>query len=329
MISKKILITGTTGFIGGHILRRLSESGFQCVAVVRKSNSELESILEKKNIFEGNIEDLITKQSVFKDVRSVIHGAARVHQMQETAADPASEYRKVNIDLTMKLAEKALEAGVERFIFLSSVKVMGDECASGKIIGESDVPKPTDLYGSSKLEAEERLRALFGKRNGAACTILRLPMVYGEGNKGNMTGLLRAASRKIPLPIGAVTGKRSMVYVGNVADAVLTVVSAPASSETVETFYLTDGEDYSSAELYSAIFSAMNNGKTGLIYIPAGIFRLSARTNRRIRAIVSRLFDDYRFSSERFRKRYTWNAPFSLKQGVGNVVTWYKSACTQ
>jgi UDP-glucose 4-epimerase len=326
---ERVLITGATGFIEGHIARILSDSGKQSILLVRNPESLRGALPGVSECIGGSLETSIENPEVFRNVSCIVHCAARVHQMRDTAADPAAEYRKVNVDLTVQLAEKALAAGVKRFVFLSSVKVMGDECIGRKIIDETDMPKPTDPYGFSKMEAEERLRAMFGNQSGAACTILRLPMVYGEGNKGNMYGLLRAASRKVPLPIGAATGKRSMVYVGNVADAVLHVISAPASSETVETFYLTDGVDYSSAELYSAMYRAMNNGKSGLLYIPAGIFKFSAHLHHRIRAIVSRLFDEYRFSSERFQRRYSWKPPFTLQQGMGNVVKWYKATCIQ
>ncbi len=320
----RIIITGASGFIGGHIVRKLSSSGYDCVVLLRDAESDLVSLLGTQNCITGPLEKTLENTTLFEDVFCVIHCAARVHQMHESASDPMAEYMKINRDLAITFAERSLAAGVERFIFLSTVKVMGDNRAFGRIIDENEIAQPSDPYGVSKLEAEKSLEVMFKNRSDATCTILRFPMVYGEGNKGNMAGLLKAASKKIPLPIKAANGKRSMVYVGNIADAVLRIVSAPVSEKPVETFYLSDGVDYSSSELYTAIYSAMNNGKHGVFYVPAAVFKTVALFNRRIRAIVSRLFEEYRFSSELFQKRYSWNPPFTLEQSIGKVVAWYR-----
>lgn len=325
MSNPKILITGATGFVGGHILQKLLFAGYECIALSREPDPGLSSLLGPGNIVIGPLEESIRNPVLFEKVNAVIHCAARVHQMHETAEDPLAEYRRVNRDLTVTLAQAALKAGVQTFIFLSTIKVMGDRGIAGKIFNETDAPEPTDPYGQSKWEAEQGLRTLFKDKTTCQCAILRLPMVYGEGNKGNMQGFLKAASKRIPLPLKSVSAKRSMVYIGNITDAVLRVLNfLPEDSSPVETFFLTDGVDHSSGDLYSAIYGAMNKGVTGLWYIPPMLLKTAALFSKKARGIVSRLFEEYRFSSERFQKAYDWQPPFSLEHGVQKLVVWYE-----
>jgi nucleoside-diphosphate-sugar epimerase len=325
MSKPKILITGATGFIGGHILQALISAGYECIALVRKSDRALSSVLPAGTIIVGPLEESIGNIALFKNVGAVIHCAARVHQMRETAVDPMAEYRRVNRDLTNSLARAAISAGVKRFIFFSTIKVMGDIGKRGKVFTETDMPRPTDPYGQSKLEAEEGLRAVFQDQSGCRGMAVRLPMVYGEGNKGNMLGLLAAASKKRVLPLKAATAKRSMVNVGNIASAVLTILSSkPMDESCFETYFLTDGTDHSSADLYSAIYKCMNNGANGLLYVPAMVFKTGALLSKKMQGIVSRLFDEYRCSSELFQKTYSWKPPVTLEQGVQKLVAWYK-----
>jgi nucleoside-diphosphate-sugar epimerase len=325
MSTPKILITGATGFIGGHILQKLLSAGYECIALSRKPDTVLSSLLAPGNIVIGPLEESINKSALFENIVAVVHCAARVHQMRETVSDPIAEYRRVNRDLTVSLARAALKAGVPKFIFLSTIKVMGDQGLAGKIFDETDIPAPTDPYGQSKWEAEQGLQAIFRSQTDCRCIILRLPMVYGEGNKGNMLGLLKAASKKLPLPLKAVSAKRSMVYCGNITGAVLRILTfSPEDIGPAETFFLTDVVDHSSAELYSAIYCAMNDGGTGLLYVPPILFKTAALFSKKARRIVSRLFEEYRFSSERFQKAYDWQPSFTLKRGTQQLVELYR-----
>lgn len=325
MSLSKVIITGATGFVGGHILRKLLLQGHECIAMVRKPDSALTAFLPPDCIVSGPLEDSIKNPGLFDNVSAVIHCAARVHQMRESAADPLAEYRRVNRDLTMSLVQAALNAGVKTFIYLSTIKVMGDIGKAGHVFNETDIPEPTDPYGQSKYEAEQELERIFKNQTTSRCVILRLPMVYGEGNKGNMLGLLAAASKKRYLPLKAATAKRSMVNVNNITDAVIRILSyKPAVQASYRTFFLTDSTDHSSAELYSAIFRAMNNRGAGLLYVPQCIFNTAALFSKKIKGIVSRLFGEYCCSSELFQKTYAWTPPYTLEQGVQKLVVWWE-----
>jgi nucleoside-diphosphate-sugar epimerase/ubiquinone/menaquinone biosynthesis C-methylase UbiE len=262
---------------------------------------------------------------VFNNIGTVIHCAARVHQMRDKSSDPLAEFRKVNRDATLLLAKTAIDANVKKFIFFSTLKVMGDCGIKGHIFRENDPPHPTDPYGQSKYEAEEGLRSLFMNQEGCHCIVIRLPMVYGEGNKGNVLGLLSAAYGKKVLPIKAAKAKRSMVYVGNITSAVIRILSKPQiTGSGYCTYFLTDEIDHSSAELYSAIYACMNYGANGLVYVPSFIFKGISIINGKLGDIVLRLFDEYRCSSDLFRKTYEWIPPIDVKLGIQKLVIWYK-----
>jgi len=319
-----MLLTGATGFIGRHLLDLLTSQGVRCRVLVRSCDEFITAKVPQEDVYKGAIEDSIRNPVVYSDVNTIVHCAARVHTMNESSSSLLQTYRQTNRDLTLDLARRSLNAGIRTFIFVSTVKVMGDFERTEKILTEDDEPKPTDPYGISKYEAEKGLTELFSNQDKSRCIILRLPMVYGPGNKGNMLSLLKAASKKIPLPLKAVQGKRSMVYVGNVCDAIMKVSSTYQSNQSAtETFFITDGSDYSSNDLYKEIFSAMH-GSNGTFWVPQALLRLPARFNEKARLIISRLLDDYRFSSEKLQKKYEWQPRFSFEHGIKETVEWYK-----
>lgn len=324
MHDRVILLTGATGFIGRNLLSYCASRHIACRTIARESDAHTSSLpfLPGTAVYEGDVESPFLDPCVFAGIDAVVHLAALVHDMNETRGD-IEKYRKVNRDLTLALARAALNAAVPQFVFVSTVKVMGDFERMRGIATETDQPNPSDVYGISKLEAERGLAELFAARKTERCTILRLPMVYGPGNKGNMLSFLRAASRKIPLPLKGATGKRSVIYVGNVCDAIAAVIEKRMEFPPVDVFFLSDGVDCSSADLYSAIYREMH-GRSGVYYVPGALVRLPASLNERTRRIASRLFDDYRFSSEKFRKTYGWQPRFSFEEGICETVAWYK-----
>ena len=263
--------------------------------------------------------------------KMIVHLAARVHQMNDSAVNPESEYRRGNRDLTVNLAKQALEQEVEKFIFISSVKVIGESP------GKYDINvscNPADLYGISKKEAEDELCELFAGVNNSKCIVIRLPMVYGPGNKGNMLSLLKAASKHCILPLGSANAKRSMINVDNVCDAILKILNDNGSSRSsYTTYFLSDNRDLSSRELYSLIYKNMHNG-SGVFPFPEPFFRFLGAAGSIMekvfqkkfplnKDVVSRLFDEYRFSSSEFCKDYTWNPVITPEEGIKKTVEWY------
>ena len=341
----KTLITGANGFIGLELLNEISLAGISSKAIIREEShrAKLESFT--KDIFLGEIANLLDSKAIFSGIYGVVHLAGRAHKMNDQSENPLAEYRKVNRDMTLNLAQASLEAGVKKFVFISSVKVVGDGWQKNesrqnevisKIITESDECRPDDPYGISKWEAEQELTRLFSGQSDAQCIILRLPMVYGPGNKGNMLTFLKAASKGIPLPIKAARAKRSMIYVKNVCNAILKILQDKRSCRpTVQTYFINDGQDITSGELYSIISQAYNGNK-GVFFMPEGLFRLGGITGSWLEKIfdkklllnkelVSRLFDEYRFSSESFCRDYDWKPPHTLEQGIKDTVGWHKS----
>jgi nucleoside-diphosphate-sugar epimerase len=320
-----VLISGATGFIGHHLVSTLTANNVRCKVLVRISDPFINSKILHDDIYSGSFEDLIQNQKVFDGVDTVIHCAARVHNMQQTSNDELDSYRAINRDLTTEFAKNSLENGVKTFVFISTVKVMGDFDRTDKILTEEDESKPTDSYGISKYEAEIELKQLFANQTKTRCVILRLPMVYGPGNKGNMLFLLKAASKAICLPLKTVKGKRSLVYVGNVCAAIIKIIHGDNDNvSSIETFFITDGMDYTSGELYNVIYREMK-GKEGVFTIPLSLLKIPACFNGKARKILSRLLDDYRFSSEKLQKEYKWVPPYSIKEGIAETVKWYKN----
>lgn len=303
----QICLTGSTGFVGINMQRLLKKHETSCYCWDRNNPKE------------------------FAGANILLHFAGRAHKMNDTAQDPLAEFRKVNRDLTLSLAEEAIRQKMDKFIFISSVKVMGERPG---IYDESVPPEPNDPYGLSKWEAEQGLQKLFANSEHTQCVIIRPPMIYGPENKGNMLPLLKAATKGIPLPFGGARKKRSMICVENLCDAIWNIIVDQSDKERFQTWFVSDGEDITSGELYSMIFRALNPEKKGTIPIPelffrtAGTFgtileRISGRNLPINSGVVSRLFDEYRFNSKAFASSYHWTPPLTTKEGIQKTVDWF------
>ncbi len=304
---ERICITGSSGFIGRSLCNYLQKHDKEIFRWDRFNPTDLSGC------------------------KSIVHLAARVHQMDDKADDPESEFRAGNRDLTVNLARQAIKQRVEKFVHISSVKVVGEKPGSYDL---NDSCRPTDPYGISKKEAEDELGRMFEGITCAKCIVVRLPMVYGPGNKGNMLSLLKAASRKLFLPLGLARAKRSVIGVKNVCDAILTILNDESLNRPeLQAYFLSDGKDLSVRELYSMIFKNMHNG-TGVFPFPEAIFRflggagsiLGSALKKKLplnRDIVSRLFDEYCFSSSAFCSDYGWSPIVTPEKGIKDTVDWY------
>jgi UDP-4-keto-D-QuiNAc 4-reductase len=308
----RILVTGASGFIGSNLIPVLKSLGHEIIAFSRTLKNDDKLIMNGATKVIHDLDSL-------KKIDVVVHLAARVHQMKETAADPFKEFEKSNVDFSVAVANKAIGQGISKFIFLSSVKVYGEDSGS---YDENSPYNPSDPYGVSKFEAEKALSKLFGNQAKASLIILRIPMVYGPKNKGNILTMLKLAQKGWQLPLGAVKGKRSFVFVGNVGSAICEIITSPPVDQ-IQMFNLTDDCDVTSNTLFQKISQEMS-GRSGVFYIPK-LFFFILSLFRPVKNIIDRLFNSYQFKSKLFQEKYSWSPPFSFDDGVRITVESYKN----
>jgi nucleoside-diphosphate-sugar epimerase len=264
-----VLVTGASGFIGQHVCQSFLDRGERVVALTRRGISPSPGL----TVFP--ITDLLDRnalRSALGGIQTVVHLAGRVHAKREGKDDPESECRRVNVDGTSSLLDEAVAAGVQRFVFISSVKAVASE--SDVILDENTSPMPTDAYGASKLEAERLVRVVSVRENLHA-PILRLPVVYGPGMKSNMLRLFQAVARGIPLPIAGIHNRRSFAYVVNVTAAIHSILSTPRAAH--ETFFVSDGADFSTPELVRKIAAAVGR-QSRMFTVPVPALRALGET---------------------------------------------------
>ncbi len=272
---KKILVTGGTGFVGRAMLARLvSRPDVRALAWVRRVDALLPV---------GVIPIPLSHNRTFaagalaEGLHTVIHCAARVHVMFDKARDPLVEFRKVNVDMTLDLARSAVEAGARRFIFISSIKVNGESTLPGQPFTAADVPMPIGPYALSKYEAEVGLRKISAE-TGLEVVVIRLPLVYGPGVRANFRSMMRWLSMGLPLPLGNLNNKRSLVALGNLVDLIDVCIDHPAAAN--QTLLVSDGEDLSTSELLRRLAAAL--GKPArLLPVPERWLARAARLLRR------------------------------------------------
>lgn len=246
----RVLITGANGFIGRAVYTQLGQRGHAVVAAVRRPAG-----LQGEFVI-GEIDAGTDWTASLADCGSVIHLAARVHVMRDTATDPLAAFRAVNTEGTLNLARQAAQAGVRRFVFMSSIKVNGEATPKDRAFSEADVPAPQDAYAQSKWEAEQGLLAL-ARQTGMEVVIIRAPLVYGPGVKGNFASLVRWVQKGVPLPLAAVNNRRSLLALDNLTDFIALCADPALSPQAAnEVFLLSDGEDVSTPELLRRVAQA-------------------------------------------------------------------------
>ncbi len=247
---------------------------------------------------------------------AVVHAAARVHVMNETAHDPLTAFRDVNVAGTLNLAGQAAEAGVRRFVFISSIKVNGEATASGRAFTSADIPAPMDAYAISKAEAEAGLIALAAE-TGMEVVIVRPPLVYGPGVKGNFLSMMRWLKRGIPLPLGAILhNRRSLVALDNLVDLIVACVDHPAAANQV--FLASDGEDVSTTGLLRRLAAAMGV-PAHLLPVPVRVLETCAALVGK-RALVQRLCNNLQVDISKARQLLGWCPRISLNEGLRRTV---------
>lgn len=311
----RILVTGAGGFVGIPLCKELLQRGYQVRAAVR-SRIQLPGSVEVAEV--GNIDGDTDWTNSLNGVDAVIHLAARVHVMKDAAADPLAEFLKVNLHGTENLARQAVRAGVKRLVYASSIKVNGEHTAGKQSFTESDPPNPQDSYGVSKWQAEQALQRI-GAETGLQIVVVRPPLVYGPGVKGNFISLMDAIDRGIPLPLAGARNLRSLIYVDNLADALIACASHPAAAG--QTYLVSDGVDVSTAALVGKISYALGR-KNRSYYVPPGLLRVVATVLGRA-GQIDRLFGSLRINDEKIRRELGWAPPYSMEQGLRSTADWY------
>lgn len=303
-----ILITGHTGFVGQALVNSLAAENIRLVGR-RKLEHQTADFFNKALDANEYFADCL------EGVTVVVHAAARVHVMSDTASDPLEAYRAVNLAGTLNLARQAAAAGVKRFIFISSIKVNGEGTIPGKPYTPFDQADASDPYGISKAEAEQALK-LLAAETGMELVIIRPPLVYGPGVKANFAAMLKLARRNLPLPLGAIHNRRSMVALDNLIDLIVTCIDHPKAAN--QTFLVSDDNDVSTTELLKLMVKA-HGKKPWLIPVPMSWFRLAGRVSGK-QAVVDRLCGNLQVDISHTKETLGWKPPVSVQEGIRRCI---------
>ena len=302
------LVTGATGFVGAAVVERLSNAG-PVRAAGRRRDERWGPTIESTVV--GDLERAADWRRALEGVTAVVHLAARVHVMHETGSQALQAYRRINTDGTLSLARQSAAAGVQRFVFLSSIKVNGEQGT----YTEADLPKPEDPYAVSKFEAEVGLKAI-AAATGMRITVIRPPLVYGAGVRANFRALARAVARGIPLPFGAVRNRRSLVALPNLVDLIFVCLTDPRAANQV--LLVSDGDDLSTPELVRRLARAIGR-PARLIPVPVPILMAGATLFGQ-RAAARRLLGSLRVDISTTRRLLGWSPPVSVDAGLRQTV---------
>ena len=312
----KVLLTGASGFVGSEVLNKLVKKKYDPLIVTRDLRSSQTS---SSKVYVKSIDaDTDWGDSLF-GCDLVIHCAARVHVMNDQSSDPLEEFRKVNVAGSLRLARESAAAGVKRFIFLSSIKVNGDASKPGSSYSADDKEVPLDPYGISKFEAEQGLKRI-ALETGMEVVIIRPVLVYGPGVKANFHSMMSWLNKGIPLPLGAINNRRSLVALDNLVDLILTCIDHPAAAN--QTFLVSDGEDLSTTELLRRMGSSLGRPAL-LLSVPSWLLELGAALLRK-RSFSDRLCGSLQVDISKTRQLLNWSPPVTVDEALSKTAIHFR-----
>ena len=305
----KIGITGASGFVGRALTNRLRGDGYELLDLGRRNT------VDGSDFCQFDIRDQFDVTNHLYGTDVVVHCAARAHVMKEQSERSLSAYLKYNTEATLRLAEQAASAGVSRFIYLSSVKALGESTTGLKPYRYDSELGPEDAYGTSKAYAERGLLEI-AKTSGMEVTIIRPPLVYGPGVKANFAAMLRLAHKNVPLPLASIKNQRSLVAIDNLVDLIVTCTTHKKAGNG--TFMVSDGRDVTTPELLSAMTRAYGKSPR-MIKFPPKILRLLATALGK-RAIAERLLGSLAVDIEHTRLTLNWEPKVSLDDALKKCI---------
>ena len=320
----KILVTGASGFVGGAVVRRLMQEGETVRAAMRRPAESLTPANFPAGVQVASIGDIGPNTDwteAISGMDAVVHAAARVHMMRESAADPLEEFRRVNVSGTVALARACVAAGVRRFVYISSVKVNGERTLPGRPFRSGDAPAPVDPYGISKLEAEQALRA-FAADGTLDVVIIRPVLVYGPGAKGNFLSMLRWLNAGVPLPFASLNNRRSMLALETLVDLIVLCLRHPAAPNHV--FLAADGEDLSTPQLLRLTAAGLGQ-RARLIPFPASLLRAGAAVVGKS-GLAERLCGSLQVDTSEARQVLSWVPPVQPRDALARAAEHFLSA---
>lgn len=314
----RFLITGANGFVGQSLCAKLLRQGQSVRAAVRSASPSIDTI---EVVAVGTIDGETDWTDALYGVDVVIHLAARVHVMKDVSVDPLAEFRKINVAGTEQLARCAAKSGAKRFVYVSSIKVNGEQTSATQPFTELDEANPQDPYGISKWQAEQALQRI-AQETGLEVVIVRPPLVYGHSVKGNFIRLLALVDKGIPLPLASVRNLRSLVYVENLVDALIVCASHPAAAG--QTYLVSDGEDISIPDLLRQLGAVIGHPAC-LFPFPSALLKLAGCLTGKGEQ-VERLLGSLRVDSSKICRELNWTPPYTLEQGLRATADWYRAA---
>ena len=314
----RIAITGADGFVGSHTVGAVRAAGHEALPLVRQLGTGSDTAVRPV----GDIGPDTAWAPALEGCDAVIHLAAAVHESVTESADREARMRRVNVDATARLAREAARCGVQRVVLASSIKVMGE--TSSRPFVESDSPQPVGAYATSKRDAELALWETTSATN-LEGVVLRPPLVYGPGVGANFLDLLGLCDTAWPLPLAGACALRSLLYVGNLADALVVAVTHPDAAG--DTFFVTEDNDMSVADLVTRLRQIFCR-PSRLFAAPPRVLRWTARLAGR-EAAIARLFEPLQASPAHLRSRLSWKPPFTVDEGLANTARWFALRCSQ
>lgn len=308
-----VLLTGASGFVGKAVLKTAQQRSMKIRPVFRSMDSAKG---HPEAVLVSGLDGAADWSQALQGIDVVFHVAARAHIMREEALDPLVEYRRVNVEGSLNLARQAAAAGVRRFVFISSIKVNGEATVPSRPFTADDAPAPEDAYGLSKAEAEAQLKQV-AQETGMEVTIIRPPLIYGPGVKGNFASLVRWVHRGLPLPLGGVThNRRSLVGLDNLVDLILVCADHPKAAN--QTFLISDGDDLSTTELLKRIGNALRR-PARLLWVPAGAISFMAGLVGK-KVISQRLLGSLQVDINKTCEMLDWKPSVGVDEGLRRAV---------